>query len=184
MFTATRPPAPRTKARRALALTIAMGALAGLYTGCGESAEDLLDGEDGGEDDGQAASFTSIYNSSTFQTCAGCHAPNAQGRVQGIESTQNWSTRDSAYNSLKGNASGLLGNFEACNGVPLIGDSAEESLLVAALDEDVRESFAVASAPDCNADTISDMTLKIGRDVPASLLTQLKAWIDAGAPNN
>lgn len=149
--------------------------------GCGDAVDDLVDG--GGSMSGDDA-FTQIYNSSQFQKCSGCHAPNAPGRTEGIETTQNWSSRDAAYASLQGNAAGLIGNFEACNGVPLLGSSANESLLVAAFDEDVRANFMSSSHPDCNGDAISDQTLKIGGALPASLLSQLKSWVDAGAPNH
>jgi hypothetical protein len=103
--------------------------------------------------------------------------------VIGTEATQDWTTRNMAYSSLQGTASGLIGNFSACNGVQFIGDTPETSLLVAALDEEVRADFAVAGFPDCNSDAISDMTLKIGGPLPASLLADLKQWISAGAPN-
>ena len=148
-------------------------ALAGV--GCGESVDDALGG--GGDD-----AFTAIYESAEFQECSGCHAPGAPGRVAGIETTQNWSTRDTAYSSLQGNADGMIGNFEGCNGVPLLGNSAQQSLLVAAFDEDVRASFELPAFPDCTADAISDQTLKIGGPLPAGLLQDLKDWVDAGAP--
>jgi hypothetical protein len=157
-----------------VALALALCALATQQVGCGADPTDALDG--GGGDD----AFTRIYESTQFQKCAGCHAPNAPGRVAGIESTQDWSTRDRAYASLKGKASGLIGNFMDCNGVALVGTTASASLLVAALDEDTRASFMVGK---CSADTLSDMTLKIGEELPPALLAELKAWIAAGAPN-
>lgn len=153
-------------------LSIGLTAFTVAQVGCGSEPAD-------------GASFTNIYSSSTFKQCPQCHAPNAPGKTEGTEATQDWSTRDKAYSTLKtGKASGLIGNFSACNGVALIGATAAQSLLVAALDEDVRENFATPSAPDCNGDTISDMTLKIGSAVPASLLADLKSWINAGAPDN
>lgn len=165
---------------------ILLSSLAPLFAlGCGDAIEDPLTGNggSGGSGGGNGATFTSIYESDQFQECAGCHAPGAPGRVEGIEETQDWSTRTTAFQSLQGNASGLIGNFAGCNGVPFIGDSAEQSLLVAVFDEDVRAAFDDPSAPDCNADSISDETLKVG-PLPSSLLADLKAWIDAGAPNN
>jgi hypothetical protein len=148
---------------------------------CG-GADDLI-GDSGNDVTGDGDAFTGIYNSSDFQKCSGCHAPGAPGRVEGIEATQNWSTRDKAYAALMGKASGLIGNFAGCNGVPFIGATADESLLVAVFDEQVRESFMVASTPDCTGDAISDMTLKIGNPLPDDLLNQLKAWINDGAPD-
>ena len=127
--------------------------------------------------------FTKIYHSNSFQSCADCHAPAAPGFVDGTETTQNWSSRDNAYDGLQGNAAGLIGNFEDCNGVPLIGDSPATSLVVAVFDETIRAAFAVSNYPDCTADAISDMTLKIGGALSASELTQLKDWITAGAPD-
>jgi hypothetical protein len=163
-----------------LLLAFAAAALVSGSVGCGDAIDEALDG---GELTGDDA-FSQIYSSPQFQKCSGCHAPSAPGRTAGIEATQDWSTRDSAYSSLKGKASGLIGNFEGCNGVPLISSTANNSLLVASLDEDVRANFMNASYPDCTGDAISDQTLKIGGALPDSLLTQLKSWINAGAPNN
>lgn len=142
--------------------------------GCGESVDDALTG--GGGD-----AFTAIYESNEFQECSGCHAPGAPGYVDGTETTQNWSTRDTAHSSLQGNAAGLIGNFEGCNGAPLVGNSAQQSLLVAVFDEDVRASFELPAFPDCTADAITDETLRVGA-LPAALLQDLKDWVDAGAP--
>lgn len=172
-----------TRPRAAWLLALATSGLIMLQAGCGADAIDEQDGDGGsGTNLGTDDAFTRIYQSPTFQKCSECHAPGAPGRVAGIESTQNWSTRDAAYASLKGMASGLTGNFAGCNGVPLLGSNADTSLLVAALDEDTRDNFT-SDKPDCNSDAISDMTLKLGAPVPAALLAQLKAWINAGAPN-
>lgn len=129
------------------------------------------------------ASFTHLYQSSEFQTCAGCHAPGAPGKTDGTEATQDWSTRDRAYSTLHGTASGLIGNFSGCNGVPFLGESAAESLLVAAFDEQARAAFQSREVPACDGDAISDQTLKIGAPLPDPLLAELKAWVDAGAPD-
>lgn len=142
-----------------------------LAVGCGETLDELESGD----------AFSRIYESEEFQTCSGCHAPGAAGFVEGTEATQNWSTRDTAYSTLRQAASGMIGNFAACNNVPFLGETAEQSLLVAALDEDVRANYSNPSFPDCNADTISDQTLKIGGPLPAALLQELKDWIDGGA---
>jgi hypothetical protein len=160
--------------RRASSIVFSSGLA--LAWGCGDPLDEL-DGND-------TPSFTAIYESDEFQTCSECHAPNAPGRVDGIEATQDWSTRDRALATLRGAASGLIGNFEACNGVALLGASAEQSLLVASFDLDVRMNFSSASAPDCTGDAIADQTLQLGRSLPAGLLQDLKDWIDAGAPGN
>lgn len=127
--------------------------------------------------------FTLIFSSAYFQECGGCHAPGAPGFTDGTEATQDWSTRDEAFTSLQGVASGLIGNFQGCNDVPLIGDTPENSLLVASLDETVRQNFSVSGFPDCNLNTISDMTLKIASDLDPVDLDLLKTWISNGAPN-
>lgn len=140
--------------------------------------------EDGLVDGGPEDTFTQFYNAVGSQ-CAGCHAPGAAGSTPTTEQTQDWSSVASARASLRGMASGMAGNFEGCNGVPFIGDSVETSLLVAAFDEDVRADFTVASSPDCNADAISDMTLKIGRPLSGQELTLLKQFVMeeiAGSP--
>jgi hypothetical protein len=152
------------------------GVLAQLFVfGCGDTVDDALGGGDGD-------AFTAIYESDEFQTCSGCHAPGAPGIVDGIETTQNWSTRDTAHSTLQRNAAGMIGNNEGCNGVPFLGDTAEQSLLVAAFDEDVRANFELAAFPDCTSDAIADQTLKIGGALPAALLQDLKDWVNDGAP--
>lgn len=162
--------------------SMAAAAMAGLMlASC--AVEDLAPGPDAGmvEQD----PFSELYASATFQQCQGCHAPDAPGfdPEMGVEATQDWSTRDSAYQALQGTASGLIGNFEGCNGVPFIGDTPETSLLVAVFDEDVRLAFSLPDFPDCTADTISDMNLKLGSEISQVELDLLKQWITAGAPN-
>ncbi|HEU4577220.1 MAG TPA: hypothetical protein VFS67_03125 [Polyangiaceae bacterium] len=155
-----------------------LGALA-LALGCGEADDALREYTAASS----GRSFTHLYQSSEFQTCSGCHAPGAPGRTEGTEATQDWSTRDRAYATLHGTASGLSGNFSGCNGVPFLGESAEQSLLVAAFDEEVRAAFQSPAVPSCDADAISDQTLKLGGPLPPSLLAELKAWVNAGAPD-
>lgn len=143
-----------------------------------------LDQPDAGVDAPPTADFTSIYNSASFQSCAGCHAPGADGFTDGTEATQDWSTRETAYQTLQGMASGLIGNFADCNDVPLIDETPEGSLLVATFDETIRAEFMRLDFPNCNVDTISDMTLKIGGPLTDTELTMLKQWITDGAPDN
>lgn len=157
----------------ALRLTLAVGLA--LSVGCGDTLDDAIDGG------GDGATFASIYEG---ETCSGCHAPMAPGRKDGMEATQNWSSRAAAFSSLQGNASGLIGNFQGCNGVPLIGSSADQSLLIASLDFDVRADFSPSGFPDCTADAISDESDRVSGGLPAGWLDELKDWIDAGAPNN
>jgi hypothetical protein len=163
---------------RPLSLLIASSALHALA--CGDSVDPLDDGNGGGGGSGGAA-FDRVY-AELGPTCSECHAPRAPGRVEGTEATQDWSTRDRAITTLGGAASGLIGNFQGCNGVPLLGASADESLLVASLDEDVRRDFSLTAFPDCTADAISDQTVWIMGGLPDGVLDDLKEWIDAGAP--
>jgi hypothetical protein len=138
--------------------------------------------EDGLVDGGPQDTFTQLYAAIGSQ-CGSCHAPGAPGNTEGVEQTQDWSSPESARASLQGMASGLIGNFQDCNGVPFIGDSVETSLLVAAFDPDVRADFTVASNPACNADTISNMLEKspISADEVA-LLKQFVMEEIAGSP--
>ena len=134
------------------------------------------------EEEGDAPlTFATIYDLDLFSECGDCHAPGADGFVDGVETTQDWTDMDSAYAGLQGTASGLIGNFSGCNGVPFIGDTPETSLLVAVLDETVRDEFSLPNFPDCNGDAIADMTLKLSMDVDEDELQMLKDWISAGA---
>ena len=130
----------------------------------------------GGADAAPADTFTMLYET-LGDSCRGCHAPGAVGAPVGTEATQDWSSVDSARSTLRGTASGLMGNFAGCNDVPFLGDTPETSLLVAALDENVRAEFTLAEFPDCNADAISDMTLKIGRQLTPGELSLLREFV-------
>ncbi|ACY16577.1 hypothetical protein [Haliangium ochraceum] len=163
---------PSLSLRRTLsaaALTGAAFTAALLVTGC--EVEDL-----GGVDAGMQDTFTQLYETETFQKCAGCHAPGAPGFQDGTETTQDWSTRDAAFQSLQGTASGLIGNFEACNGVSLLGTAPENSLLLAAFDEDVRLDFSTSEAAGCDGDAISDMTAVVG-ELSANELSLLRTFV-------
>lgn len=148
--------------------TLALAGLAAIaLTGC-PAEEDL--GPDAGPED----SFTQVYNA-IGERCAGCHAPGAPGKAEGTEATQDWSSRDSALASLQGMASGLIGNFAGCNGVPFIGPTPESSLILAALDEDVRADF---SLDDCSGESVSDMQLKLGANALSNQeLTLVWNWL-------
>jgi len=155
-------------------------------TGCPAEDDDGGGADAGGGSDSATATddtFTSIY-SRMGGMCGQCHAPGAPGFVAGTETTQDWSTQGNAHTSLMGMASGLIGNFSDCNDVPLLAGTSDSSLLVAAVDQDVRTNFDVAAFPDCDMTTISDMALKIGGPLDATLLTHLKSWVDRGAPND
>jgi len=160
--------------------------LAALLAPAGGCEEDpIAPGPDMGvpADNGVATDpFGDLYASSVLQMCSDCHAPGAPGFVQGTEATQDWSTRNTAFSSLQGNASGLEGNFAGCNGVPLIGATSSTSLLIAVLDADVRASFSLAAFPACTADAIADETLRVGAVSPV-VLQDLKDFIDEGGFN-
>ena len=144
---------------------------------------------DAGADPGPVAipaTFTSLYGS-YLHGCSYCHAPDGPGRVAGIEATLDLSTRALAYQTITaGAASGLVGNQEACNGVPFIGASAATSLLMAVLDEQTRQAFDLQDPEHllCDLDAISDMALKLGEDPPTGYLAALATWIDTGAPDD
>jgi len=159
---------------------LALVTSAGLAAACG-GADELLDAVEGVGGDG---TFTSLY-AGHFQRCKACHADGALGfNPDKTERTLDFTTQESAYTSLHGTASGLTGNQAPCNGVRFLGATAGESLIVAVMDEDVRAAYDNPAAPDCNADTITDVNVLTGVSAPAGWLADLKAWIDAGAPND
>jgi hypothetical protein len=115
--------------------------------------------------------------------CAACHAPGAAGKTRDTEQSLDFSTVATTAATLKGNATGLVGNFSGCNGVPFIvpGHPAQ-SLLVASLDQSTRKAFSAAGGA-CDESAISDMTVKLA-PAPAGFVEALKAWITEGAPSN
>lgn len=142
-------------------------------------SQELLD-QAGGAVGGGSGDFAELYQTSTFQMCKDCHTPGAPGRTAGTEATQDWSSKESALRSLKGKASGLVGNFAGCNGVALVGATANTSLIVAVFDPSVRASFSVAGTPACNGSAIADESLRVG-PIPPGTLSDLKSLIDSGA---
>ena len=123
--------------------------------------------------------FAPLY-SGYFQGCKRCHTPGAWGQVTGIEQSLDFSTEDTAYDTItKGSATGLQGNQEACNGVSFVSSTYDRSLIAAVIDEDVRANFSVGG---CEGDAVSDMTLKVGSAPSAEFLGALKVWIESGTP--
>jgi len=153
-----------------------------ILAGCGEmnTTGALPDGATGVQ-----ATFTSLYGD-YFATCAECHAPAAPGRTSDIEQTLDFSSRGTAYMTIKmGMASGLMGNFAGCNGVPFIIDAdPASSLIVASIDQPTRQAFDVPAYPNCDVDAIADQTLKVGSQPSSAFIAALKSWIQQGAPNN
>ena len=152
--------------------------------GAGEGAGEG-GGDEGGGDEGGGAGFTKLYDDH-LNKCAVCHAPGAGGFIAGTtEATLDFSSRDKAYSSITtGKASGLSGNVGGCNDVPFVGSSSGKSLIVAVLDEDVRAAYDNSSFPDCNGDSITDMSFRTNPGVPDSIVSGVKAWIDEGASND
>jgi hypothetical protein len=149
--------------------------------GCGE----LADASDGGAQNGGGvqATFTSLY-ADYLSNCSDCHTPTAPGRTPDIEKTLDFTTKATAYSTLKMTASGMTGNFADCNGVPFLDASPARSLLLASLHQPTRQAFDLPSHPGCDADAISDQTVKVGSPPSAAFITALQSWISAGAPNN
>ena len=157
--------------------------LAILVGGCG-----TMGGSDAGTDmpdapSGVTATFTSLYGD-YFSTCANCHSPTGPGRTSDTEKTLDFSTRFTAYTTIKtGMASGLMGNFMDCNGVPFVGATPGSSLILAALDQPTRQAFDLKASPMCGVDTISDETKWSGA-ASVEFIAALKTWLGNGAPNN
>ena len=170
--------------RRLSILGVALVVLASYACGGGaEEGADAVADQGGGQQDQSGPSvpsFSNLYEAYLFN-CANCHAPGAPGAsIEGIEKSLDFSTAETAYQTLKsGKAQGLIGNQAACNGIPFIGQTYETSLLAAVLDEDVRANFQVGP---CGSDNVSDMAQRVGQEPPEGFLQDLKAWIDAGAP--
>jgi hypothetical protein len=160
--------APRTRRHVGAPAAIAGIALAALaLTGC----------EAVGAGDDFSAAYEGYLNK-----CASCHAPDAAGKGPGTETSLDFSTEAAARASIQGgNAAGLTGNFAGCNGTPfVVAGNPDQSLIIAVLDEDVRQNFDLSSHSGCNKDSISDMTKWVGGP-DADAIAKLKAWVQAGA---
>ena len=144
------------------------------------------DGGDAGDTDGDGVGphFSSLY-ADYLSNCAGCHAPGAVGQTSSTEKTLDFSSEAAAYSSLMGNASGLSGNQQACNGVAfVVKGKPQSSLVVATLDSATRTAFDVSTSPGCDANAISDMVFKTGKSPSAAFISALKTWVQNGAPND
>jgi len=89
-------------------------ALVALAAGC-DAATGTTDGGGGAVE----PTFTSLYGD-YLGKCGDCHSPGGPGRTGDIEQTLNFTSRSTAYSSLKGMASGLVGNHAGCNTVPFL----------------------------------------------------------------
>ena len=147
---------------------------AAFLAGCNSNGGGSSDAET--TDVSSPGGFKPLYDG-YLNKCAQCHAPGAMGRTVDIEQTLDFTSASTARSSLGLSATGMVGAFAACNDVPFLGPTYEQSLLAAVLDEQVRSSY---SAGSCDANTITDMTLNPGQP-SASFLAALKEWIDDGA---
>lgn len=161
-----------------LSLSLALG-LAGLAAGCSAGTETSPDG--GGT---VQATFTSLYGD-YLSNCGHCHAPSAPGRTSDIEQSLDFTTRATALTSLRGSATGLVGNHTGCNGVPFLASTPGKSLLLAVLDQPTRQAIDLSPGhPDCDIDMISDETVKVGSPPSTEFVAALKMWISDGALDN
>jgi hypothetical protein len=165
--------------QRSIWLSLALG-LAAASGGCPAATDLTPDGNGGGTVE---ATFTSLYGD-YLGNCKQCHAPNAPGRTSDIEQSLNFSTRTTALSTVKGMATGLMGNHLGCNGVPFLASTPGNSLLVAVVDQSTRQAFDVSGHADCDIDAISDETVKVGSQPSSAFVTALKTWISGGALDN
>ena len=142
---------------------------------------------DGGVDGGGVvveAKLSSLYGD-YLKECQRCHSPSGPGRTSDTEKTLDFSTAATAHATLTtGKAGGLKGNAAGCNDVPFVAAKAEQSLLLAVLDQDTRKSFDLALFANCDEAAISDMTVRVGRAPSPAFVVALKKWLVDGAPNN
>lgn len=172
------PPVP-PRAAHPLTLALALGVVA-LGAGCSPTTDTGPDGGGGMVE----ATFTSLYGD-YLGNCKQCHAPNAPGRTSDTEQTLDFTSRSTALTTLRGMASGLVGNHTDCNGVPFLAATPAKSLLVAVLDQPTRQAIDLSPGhPGCSVDTISDETVKVGSQPSAEFVTALKTWITGGAQDN
>lgn len=169
------------RATRKLA-TLALAAAASLLAAC-PPAEEMTDGGSDGPV-GVQPTFTSLYGD-YFGNCKQCHAPGAPGRTGDIEQTLDFTSKTTAYMTIKnGMATGLTGNHVGCNGVRFLGTTAATSLILAVLDQPTRQTIDITGSPNCDVDSITDATVKSGKQPSSEFVSALKSWINAGAPNN
>jgi hypothetical protein len=130
------------------------------------------------------ATFTSLYGD-YLSNCKRCHAPLGPGRTTDIEQSLDFTTRATALTSLRGTATGLVGNHSGCNGVPFLASMPAKSLLVAVIDQPTRQAIDLSPGhPDCDIDMITDATVKVGSQPSTAFVAALKTWISNGAMDN
>lgn len=174
--------APTTHSVLTKLAPLAAAALVSLLAACPPVEEEPDGGPDG--PGGVQPTFTSLYGD-YFGNCKQCHAPGAPGRTSDIEQTLDFSTKTTAYMTIKnGMATGLTGNHVGCNGVRFVGTTAANSLILAVLDQPTRQTIDISGSPNCDVDSITDATVKSGRQPSSEFVSALKSWLNAGSPNN
>ncbi len=172
---ARRPRLPRALRNAPSALGLALVALA---AGC-DAATGTTDGGSGAVE----ATFTSLYGD-YLGNCKQCHSPTGTGRTSDIEQTLDFTSRSTAYSSLKGMASGLVGNHAGCNGTPFLTMTPGTSMLLAVVDQPTRQAIDIPQHADCDSSAISDETVKVGSQPSSEFIAALKTWITNGKQNN
>lgn len=170
-------PRPRGMRQAPCALAIALVALA---AGC-DAATGTTDGGSGGG--AVEPTFTSLYGD-YLGNCKQCHSPTGTGRTSDIEKTLDFTSRSTAFSTVKGMASGLVGNHAGCNGTPFLTTTPGTSLLVAVVDQPTRQAIDIPQHADCDSSAISDETVKVGSQPSSEFIAALKTWITNGAQNN
>jgi hypothetical protein len=170
----------RWRASSAIGTPLAIGLVA-LVAGCSSTTDPSPDGGGGGV----TATFTSLYGD-YLGTCKQCHAPGAPGRTSDIEQTLDFTSRATALATLKtGMATGLVGNHTGCNGTPFLAATPEKSLVLAVIDQPTRQAIDLSPQhPNCDVDSITDATVKVGSQPSAEFVTAFKTWITSGAMDN
>jgi hypothetical protein len=163
--------------------------------GCGKLP--VLAVEDLAMSAGGPRSFSTLY-SGYLSSCASCHSPGATDPPANIEQTLDFSTRNSAFQTLTtGAASGLTGAQAPCNGVSFLDSkNAGKSFAFAVLDSatrgstTVRGTFADKACSNALPDgaylgpPITDEAAKTSTTMPSTFLVDFGAWIVQGANNN
>lgn len=163
---------------------VAAGLLAaGCFDFGNDGGTDVIGGGDVAPDASESTGLAALHGA-YLKHCAQCHAPGAPGATSETEKSLDFSTVESTRRTLKGQAMGLMGNQQGCNGVAFLGATYSQSLLAAVLDQDLRPAFMAPRHPECNGATgaVSAMEIRVGVPMPSRFLGDLRAWIDAGAP--